>query len=69
MHPVANAGLSVTASDALVTLLSWAASLGHVTIPDNVQTALSVLITIGSAYLIHATTPKDIPNAQVPPAA
>lgn len=80
MHPVANVGLSSTASTALTTLLVWLLSLCGVTVPGNVVDAITVLVAVGAGYLINvnsksiasepaAPAPAPIPTNPAAPAA
>lgn len=82
MTTLGTAAGSGGAAYALVTLISWALSLGHMVVPDNVSNAMLVLITIGIHYIVAdkktttVTTPSDtvviptpLPPAPAPVAA
>lgn len=56
VHPVANVGLSATAAQAVTVLIVWGISLAGAKVPDNVTSALTVLLAIAAGYLIHSNT-------------
>lgn len=70
MHPIANVGLSATASQALVTILVYLVALlpSHPVVPADVSGALTVLIAIGSGYLLHTSTQPAAPVPAAPAA-
>lgn len=67
MNPAANASISAGVSGAFVVLLNWIMTISpHIgAMPEDVQAALTLLITAAIGYFLHRQT-RDDPTALVP---
>lgn len=53
MNPAANATASGGIAGSATLILAWLASLAHLTVPSDVQSAIAILLTAGVGYALH----------------